>query len=161
MIIVADASPLIALAICDNLDILEKLFGTICVSKTVYEEAIVHSKSGADQLEKYLEGKIVECELDNPLINEESLDAGELSSIALYQQLKADYLLIDEKAGRRVAKRNHIKVIGSLGVLIEAKKKGILQSIKPSIEILRFSKIYFSSVLLDHALVVANESELD
>jgi predicted nucleic acid-binding protein len=31
--------------------------------------------------------------------------------------------LIDEKTGRRVAKLNQIKIIGSLGVLIEAKRK--------------------------------------
>lgn len=87
-----------------------------------------------------------------------SLDRGELTSMILYKKLTADYLLIDEKLGRKIAKLNNIKIIGSLGILIEAKKKGILSSIKPQIEILRASKVYFSSALLDHALTMANEA---
>ena len=75
----------------------------------------------------------------------------------LYQYLKADYLLIDDKAGRKVAKLNNIKVIGSLGVLIAAKRKGIIKLIKPHIEISKISKIYFSTTLLEHALKITNE----
>ncbi len=85
------------------------------------------------------------------------MDEGELSSIALYQQLQADFLLIDEKAGRRIAKLNHIQVIGSLGVLIEAKKKSIIPALKPHIKTLRQAKIFFSDALLDYALNAVDE----
>ncbi len=78
--------------------------------------------------------------------------------MVLYKKLQADYLLIDEKLGRRITKLNNIKVIGSLGVLIEAKKKGIIPPIKPQIEFLRASTIYFSATLLDHTLKIANEA---
>ncbi len=157
MIVVADASPLVALAICDSLEILDKLFDEVKVSPEVYEEVIVGGKFGATQLKEYLQGKIINLDLNSFVIEGSSLDKGELSSIALYKYLQADYLLIDEKAGRRVAKMNHIKVIGSLGVLIEAKKKGILQFLKPHIEILRSSQIYFNPTLLDYTLKLVNE----
>ena len=75
----------------------------------------------------------------------------------LYKHLQADYLLIDEKAGRKVAKLNHVKIIGSLGVLIEAKQKGIIPLLKPHIEVLRLSKAHFSDELLDYALAAAGE----
>jgi predicted nucleic acid-binding protein len=50
MIVVADASPLVALAICDSLDILGKLFDEVTVSREVYEEVTVGGKFGAAQL---------------------------------------------------------------------------------------------------------------
>lgn len=157
MIIVADASPLVALAICDCLDVLEKLFDEVKVSQTVYDEVTVGNKPGSDKLAAYLQGKIVGLNLDNYIIGGDSLDKGELTSIALYKHLQADYLLIDEKAGRKVAKLNHVKIIGSLGVLIEAKRKGILLSLKPQIEILRLSKAHFNDDLLDYALAAVGE----
>jgi predicted nucleic acid-binding protein len=96
--------------------------------------------------------------LDALVISGTSLDKGELTSIALYKYLKADYLLIDERAGRKIAKINGIKIIGTLGVLIEAKRKGIIPSIKPQINILRSSQIYFAQNLLDHALRMVGET---
>jgi predicted nucleic acid-binding protein len=159
MIVVADASPLVALTICDCLDILEKLFDNVKVSQTVYEEVTIDGKFGSDKLKEYLQEKVTYLDLNSFVIEGSSLDKGELSSIALYKRLQADYLLIDEKAGRRIAKLNNIKVIGSLGVLIEAKKKGILQSLKPHIKILRSSKIYFHPNLLDYTLKIVNEYE--
>ena len=159
MIVVADASPLVALAACDCLDVLEKLFGEVKVSDAVYEEVTVHNKLGSDRLKNYLQGKVVNADLASLVIQGSSLDKGELSSMVLYKKLQADYLLIDEKLGRRIAKLNNIKVIGSLGVLIEAKKKGIIPCIKPQIDILRASTVYFSATLLDHALKMTNETE--
>ncbi|HFD32132.1 MAG TPA: DUF3368 domain-containing protein [Gammaproteobacteria bacterium] len=104
-----------------------------------------------------MQDKVSNLTLDDYIISGDTLDEGELKSIALYKQLDADYLLIDEKAGRRVAKLNQIKIIGSLGVLIEAKKKGVLPILRPKIEILRESKIHFSNNLLDYALRAVNE----
>ena len=158
MIVVADASPLVALATCDYLEVLDKLFGEVKVSDSVYEEVIVQNKLGSDRLKNYLQGKVVNAELASLVIEGSSLDRGELSSMVLYKKLQADYLLIDEKLGRRIAKLNNIKVIGSLGILIEAKRKGIIPSIKPQIETLRASTIYFSSTLLDYALKMAAEA---
>lgn len=159
MIVVADASPLVALTICDCLDILDKLFDNVKVSQTVYEEVTIDGKFGSDKLKEYLQEKVTYLDLNNFVIEGSSLDKGELTSIALYKHLQADYLLIDEKAGRRIAKLNNIKVIGSLGVLIEAKKKEILQSLKPHIKILRSSQIYFNPNLLDYTLKIVNEYE--
>jgi len=119
----------------------------------------VTGKPGSDDLRKFLEGKSIAPNMVEFTIEGGSLDYGELSSIALYKQLNADYLLIDEKAGRRVAKLNNIKIIGSLGVLVQAKKKRLLPSIKLQIETLASSKIYFSSALLKEALKIADEDQ--
>lgn len=157
MIIIADASPLVALAVCDSLELLEQLFTEIKVSQTVFDEVTRSNKPGATELAVYLKGKTVEVSLDNYIIGGGNLDDGELTSIALYKNLNADYLLIDEKAGRKVAKLNQVNIIGSLGVLIEAKRRGLISQLKPQIEQLRQSKVHFGEALLNHALTMVGE----
>lgn len=157
MIIVADSSPLVALALCDCLKILDQLFGEVRVSQTVYAEVTIGNKAGSTKLLTYLQDKVREANLDLHIIGGDTIDKGELTSIALYKHLNADYLLIDEKAGRKVAQINHVKIIGSLGVLIEAKRKNLIPRLKPYIEILRTSKTHFSEELLNYALSVVNE----
>ncbi|KPQ31219.1 MAG: putative nucleic acid-binding protein, contains PIN domain [Phormidesmis priestleyi Ana] len=157
MIVVADASPLVTLAICDCLNVLETLFGEVRVSQTVFDEVAFGHKPGADKLAIYLQNKFISINLESYIIGAEMLDKGELTSIALYKHLQADYLLIDEKAGRKVAKINHIKIIGSLGVLIEAKRKGIIPLLKPYVELLRQSKTHFGEDLLTYALTAVGE----
>jgi len=62
------------------------------------------------------------------------LDKGEATAISLAAEHKHSLLIIDEIKGRNVAKEMGISVIGSLGVLIAAKNKGHIQSVKHLIE---------------------------
>ncbi|WP_416864750.1 MAG: DUF3368 domain-containing protein [Imperialibacter sp.] len=55
---------------------------------------------------------------------------------------KADYLLVDEKKGRDIAKKEGLNIIGLLGILVQAKTVGLIPLLKPEIEILT-SKIEF------------------
>jgi predicted nucleic acid-binding protein len=58
------------------------------------------------------------------------LDEGESEAIALALQLKADLLLLDEQQGRIMASRFGLKFVGLLGILIEARNKGLISSVK-------------------------------
>ena len=58
MIIIADASALVALAICGSLNVLELLFGEVKVSQTVFEEVTVSGKPGSEELRSYLQNKL-------------------------------------------------------------------------------------------------------
>jgi uncharacterized protein len=76
-----------------------------------------------------------------------------------FTQLSADLLLIDDSRAKKVAYLNNREVMGSLGVLLLAKKKGLITTIKPSLTLLRCSDIFISEHLLDQMLVMAGESE--
>ncbi len=122
MIVIADSSPLIALATCEALDLLPQLFSQIWVTPEVFSEVTQAGKPFAIEFEHFLQDKQSPAK-PAALPNLTNLDIGEVSAIALYQQLKADILLIDEKAGRQVATSLNITVVGSLGVLVMAKQR--------------------------------------
>lgn len=58
MILVADASALIALATCDSLDLLEKIFGKVLVPEAVFEEVTALDKPQSARLRSYLHDKV-------------------------------------------------------------------------------------------------------
>ncbi|HXH19002.1 MAG TPA: DUF3368 domain-containing protein [Chitinophagales bacterium] len=60
----------------------------------------------------------------------DDLDKGEMEAIALAKELHADYLLIDEKAGRKAAMKEGLRIIGVVGLLILAKQKGLIKEVK-------------------------------
>lgn len=158
MILVADSSALIALAVCDSLNLLDLLFTEVKVPRAVFVEVSKKSKKEADSLAHYLEDKIIDVEIDrNYIIKEGTIEIGELEAMTLYKQLAANWLLIDDRRARKIAELNQIKIIGSLGVLLLGKKKGYLTTIKSKIDILKNSDIFFSEELLQNTLTLAGE----
>lgn len=157
MIIICDASPLITLATCNALPLLDSLFGHVYVSKQVFEEITKTGKPFSQELAEYLDNNFIQI----PILAEFAdlpLDVGELSAFSLYKKLDADYLLIDEKLGRKFAKSLGFTVTGSLGILLLAKQKGLIPVIRPYVDKLTQSPIYLSQQLIDTTLMLANES---
>lgn len=72
------------------------------------------------------------------------LDPGEASAIALALGIQNSLLIIDEKRGRKVAERLGLKVIGTIGVVVKAKHKGVIQGAKVVLEDLEESGLWIS-----------------
>jgi len=157
MILVADASALIALAACDSLALLEALFGTVLVPETVFIEVTPVDKPQSDRLRNYLRGKVRTVDMRHFVYLDGFADAGETEAMLLYKEIAADYLLIDDKRGRKVAKINQIKTIGSLGVLLQAKRAGLINCVAPLIEQIATSPIFMSETLVKTVLELADE----
>jgi hypothetical protein len=159
MIIIADSSPLVALATCHSLWLLDNLFEQVKVPSAVFQEVTIPGKSQAKILQSYLAPEVAKVELSNYSLNQiQSLGQGELEAMALYLQLTADFLLIDDAKAKKVASANHIEVIGSLGMLRLAKQQGLIKEVKPLIEIITTTNIYLSKAVITKVLNSVNES---
>lgn len=71
-----------------------------------------------------------------------------------------DYLLIDDKRCRKVATINHIKTIGPLGVLLQAKRAGLIPLIAPLLSQIQASPVYIGQSLIETVLELAGESKI-
>ena len=131
MIVIADSSALVALSICDSLLLLDALFGEVKVPQAVYDEVCIANKAESQALKTYLAGKVYSATAITHIEKSNGLGKGELAAIGLYKQLAADLLLIDDARAKKVAYLNNLEVMGSLGVLLLAKKQGLIVAIKP------------------------------
>ena len=158
MIIICDSSPLITLSIIDRLALLDSLFKEVLVPISVFNEATVQEKPESQRIEEWAQGKIV-ATTNKDLMQSFSLllNAGESEAMALYFEMKADFLLIDEKKGRKIAVYNKINVVGSLGILLLAKQKGLITLVKPFLDKLQQSYIRISNELYLKTLNLAKE----
>ena len=84
MILVADASALIALATCDGLEWLEKLFGQVLVPETVFNEVAISDKPQSLRLKEYLRGKVRQVDMNGYVYLDAYADAGETQAMVLY-----------------------------------------------------------------------------
>jgi len=159
MILIADASALIALSVCNSLPVLDTLFGTVLVPEAVYLEVAAADKPHSEPLRHYLQGKVRQVDMRHFVFLDASADAGETAAMLLYKKLDADYLLIDDKRGRKVAAINQIKTVGSLGVLLQAKRTGLIESIAPLLAQIDASPVFISRTLLETVLELAGESD--
>lgn len=139
------------------LGLLEKRFpGGILIPRAVYREVVDQGegRAGASEVakSKWIDVLEVHDEKLVALLSAE-LDKGEAEAIALAHQTAAQVILLDERDARRIAQRMGFRVLGTIGLLIWAKKAGELDSLAKYLEILqstgnfRFSKILFERAL--------------
>lgn len=157
MLIVADTSALIAVAVYDGFDLLDQLFDKVVVPASVFRESTKADKPEAQRLALYLSDKVAETSITPTLSLPSHLGEGEVDAMRLYQELKADMLLLDDLRARKVAKFNHIKVMGSLGLLLLAKRRHLIESISPYLTRLEQSNIHIADDLLSQVKATACE----
>jgi predicted nucleic acid-binding protein len=157
MLIVADSSALIALATCDGLDLILRVYDDIKVPEAVFAEIVAPEKPQSDALGSFLAGRVTKVDTARWVLAAGGLGRGEIEAMALYKELSADALLIDDHRARVIAEHNQINCIGALGLLLIAKQNGIIGKVAPYIEKLRHSSIHYGDDLLDRVLKLAGE----
>ncbi len=158
-VVVVNSTPIITLAIVDQLALLRGLYSTVLIPRAVQQEVLAGgpNRAGAPQLAAA--PWIKAADLNDPrradLLSD--LDRGEAEVIALAQELNADLVVIDERLGRRHAKRLGISLTGTLGVLLRSKRKGLVSEIAPIILEIRRRGVRLGDGLVEKVLDLAGE----
>jgi predicted nucleic acid-binding protein len=161
MIIVSDTTPLIGLASIGKLDLLQELFGEVYIPQAVFDETVTFGRenSKAKQLVSNASWIHVVEVKDRLAVNVllDEMDLGEVETIVLASEMNADWVLMDEKKGRRKLSQLNIPKIGTLGILLKAKELNLIPVLKPEIEELQKSGFSISPLLVDEILDAAGE----
>ncbi|MCF8363181.1 MAG: DUF3368 domain-containing protein [Prolixibacteraceae bacterium] len=158
-VVIADTGALISLIHIGQLDLIEYVFGDYYIAKAVWNELNNYDNPDFDfSILKNIESKVKEIKTKNHL--SVIMDYGESESAILYEELNANYFLIDDNKARLIAESLNINCIGTLGLLIKAKQKGLLTELKPLFEKLLLFGRFFSKRLLNDILVKLGESKL-
>jgi len=156
MKIVSNSSPLIALAKIGMLDVLSG----VVIPKAVFDEITKPEKEYVKELYEWGKDKIIEVKNRKAVeYLELMIDGGEAETIVLAEELNADAVLIDDLKARKIATLRGLNIIGTIGVLLNAKERGFINEVKPLLEELMKRKIRISKELYNHALELAHEVE--
>ena len=159
MIVISDTTPIVSLIKISRIDLLEKLFGEVCIPEAVFRElttnTIFESEAEIVKNSSFLKITPVKNLKSLEILQAASgLDDGESEAIILADELKSDILVIDERKGRKVAQKLGITITGTIGILIQAHDEKIISTkeIKSYLEQLRNSSIRLSESLIQEAL---------
>lgn len=137
MIVVSDTSPITNLAGIGQLDLLRQLYSNLIIPTAVYNEMVGVDKvvPGAVEVQTlpWIQTQAVADSEEVTAIqqSQENIDLGEAEAIVLTLELKADLLLMDERRGRAVATSYGLNVTRLLGILLQAKRNGLISDVKP------------------------------
>jgi predicted nucleic acid-binding protein len=163
MIVVSNTSPLTNLAAIGQFDLLKKLYDSIYIAEGVWLELNAKDQSWPGSNEVEHASWVKRKEIKNQIVVtalREDLDRGESETIALAIEQKANLVLMDETEGRHKAKRLGLKVIGVIGILLEAKSKGHFSQIQPFLDKLRQEAgFYMSKHVYNEVLSLADETK--
>lgn len=153
--VVSNTTPLINLAGIGLLDVLAQLYGNITVPSVVVAEYQAKAGPNDPDLNNLTWLTIVDSvPIDSSL---PPLGAGETAAISLARQLSARMILVDERKARRIAASCGIAPVGTLAVMVRAKRQGIIPAVRPYIDLMVGQGRYFSEALIEQIVHAAGE----
>ena len=158
---VSNSSPLILFARIGRLDLIQQLFGEILIPPEVYEEVTVRGRglpgAAAVSSASWIHSRAVANQAVLATLAAEA-DRGESETIALALEVSGRVaVLLDDRQGRRLARERGLRVIGSAGILVLAKGRGLLPEVRPVLDALRAAGLRLGEGAYQRALAVANE----
>lgn len=155
---VSNTGPLIVLYETGLLPVLCQMYGEVLVPLAVYNE-ISRVEEGVKLFDVNPWIRVVEVkgkELVRVLLA--FLDEGEAEAITLAKESNLP-ILLDERKGRRIAKSLGVRVEGTLGLLVRAKRRGLVSSVRELIKQILLKGYYLSQELIEEVLRMAGEGK--
>jgi len=148
-VVITDTTCLIILNKIGCLEILNQLFTTVLTTQEIASE---YGNPLPDwTIILPIKNKSFQRELET------LVDQGEASAIALAHEIENEFIITDDLDARKLAIKQGLSVIGSLGVLLRAKDAGHINLIKPFIELIKQTNFRISDNLYQAALHKAGE----
>lgn len=152
MRVISNSSPLIALTQIDRLDLLHQLYACIWIPPAVASEVEPVITSLPDWI------LIRDLEQDpHPKTVSAAISPAEREVISLGWELAAALLILDEPPARQLAESLGFRVIGTVGLLLAAKRRELLDRVKPELDRLRAVRFFSRRDLYDEAVSEAGE----
>lgn len=152
MVIVSNSSPLIAFAGIGQLDVLPAIFGAILIPPAVALEIAPSIPDLPTWLQVQSLKLAVPCQ-----VLQRSLGPGEREALALAVEVQAARILLDDLPARRIARTLNVTVTGTVGVLLVAKRHGVIEHVRPSLDALMTEGFFVGAELYDEVLQLADE----
>jgi predicted nucleic acid-binding protein len=158
-VVISNTTPIITLLGIGKIGVLKDLYGEVIIPEAVAREI----EQGKDKV-SYIDLKTLDWIKIRPLQNRtlyqyllNELDEGEAEVIALAQELSARLLIIDERLARHKAGLNNFVCVGTLGLLLKAKEKGLITAIEPLLMQMQANGIWLAESLIEQVLRQAGE----
>jgi len=156
---IANASPIIALGLIDRLQLLSDLAPEVVVPPAVVEEVA----RGRDAASRALEGargmQFPTAVTPAPTVLMWGLGAGETEVLSLALELPRSEVVLDDLAARRCAAAVGVAYRGTVGVVLAAKRRGLIPAAGPVLEELRTAGLFLGGDLVRDALALVGETE--
>jgi len=150
--VVSNSSPLIALARIQRLDLVPAVLKSALIPPAVAREIAPSIPVLPDWLEVRAPTRALSV-----VASRGRLGDGEWDAIALAIELEASAIVIDDRPARRLAEAAGLNVIGTLGLLLEAKRAGHIRTIRAELDKLLETSFFLSQELYDQLLRLADE----
>lgn len=139
MVVVSDTSPILNLLAINRLDLLETLYPSVIIPPAVQAElsALAQKENRFRAAGSGTYPRVQTLPVPAKRLADQfrrQVDPGEAEALALAIELRADLLLVDERAARRLAVQYGLRVRGLLGVLVLAKRRGLLPALAPLLD---------------------------
>ncbi|MFM7853582.1 MAG: DUF3368 domain-containing protein [Flammeovirgaceae bacterium] len=162
MVVVSDTTTISNLFLIDKLWILEKLYQNVIIPASVFDELKKLESGSNRKIDKIEEAKWIKItkvnHSDFVSILLLTLDKGEAEAIVLASEMKADLLIMDEVKGRKYAKQLNLNVVGLIGILLLAKQKMLIKSVREILyELKEKAGFWISEKLFNATIELANE----
>jgi len=164
MKLISNTGPIIALAKVKKLAWLKELASDIVISVAVYRELFAKISEESKLIEAAIADFIDVVDVKEKAINPKiemataSLDEGEKQTIALASTFKEPIVvLLDDRAGRQVAKELEFSTTGSIGILLRLKEKGVIEKVGVVLEEMISRGYWLSDTVIEVAKKLAVE----
>lgn len=160
MRVVCNTSPLILLAKTHRLKLLAQLYDGVIIPASVLGEVRTKPGEEAERVRALLQSR--RCQLRKATRRvldrlSPDLGAGERETIALALETAADLVILDDQQGRRIARGKGLSVTGTVGVLIEARERGLIPSVRYELDHLIEAGMWIDEMFYHRILQEFNE----